>query len=105
MAAHNLPDLVLAVVRERGLWSLANAFVDPIRPNRDSGLVQRSAEALDRYWGRMARMYPDAGVVTAAVCVSDEGWKLPALADYRVATVKDVIDRVRNAIPAQEVAP
>jgi CRISPR system Cascade subunit CasC len=104
MAAHNPPDLVLAVVRERGLWSLANAFVQPVRPDRDAGLVQRSAEALDRYWGRLNRMYPSAGIVAAAVCVSDEGWKLPALADHRVATVEDVFSRVRKALGAEEGA-
>jgi CRISPR system Cascade subunit CasC len=104
MAAHNPPDLVLAVVRQRGLWSLANAFVDPIRPSRDAGPVQRSTEALDRYWGRLTRMYPRVGVVAAAVCVSDEGWKLPALADYRVATVEEVIRRVRDALGGQEDA-
>jgi CRISPR system Cascade subunit CasC len=102
MAAHNPPDLVFVVVRERGLWSLANAFVQPIRPDRDGDLTQRSAEALDRYWGRLARMYPDAGVIAAAVCVSDEGWKLPALADHRVATMNDVVGCVRKAIQEEE---
>jgi CRISPR system Cascade subunit CasC len=104
MAAHNPPDLILAVVRERGLWSLANAFVHPVHPHGDAGLVQRSAEALDHYWGRLARMYPNAGLVAAAVCVSDENWKLPALADYRVGSVEGLIDRVRQALGAQGVA-
>src|SRR5262249_33379271 len=30
MAAHNPPSLVLIVVRERGQWNLANAFLKPI---------------------------------------------------------------------------
>jgi len=56
-AAHNPPSLVFAVLRERGAWSLANAFVNPVRPERDAGLVDGSIKALDRYWGELIAMY------------------------------------------------
>ncbi|MBM4284863.1 MAG: hypothetical protein FJ128_06390 [Deltaproteobacteria bacterium] len=46
MAAQNRPSFVFAVAREHGLWSLANAFVDPVRPGRDGGLVQKSITRL-----------------------------------------------------------
>lgn len=56
-AAHNPPSLVFAVLRERGAWSLANAFVNPVRPERDAGLVDGSIRALDQYWGELIAMY------------------------------------------------
>jgi CRISPR system Cascade subunit CasC len=57
MAAQNPPSLVLAVVREAGYWSLANAFVKPVRPKGESDLVEESIKALDGYWGSLAGMY------------------------------------------------
>jgi CRISPR system Cascade subunit CasC len=63
MAAHNLPSLVLATVREGGeARSLANAFVKPARPPHDGDLVGESAKklaehlaALDRAYGKETR--------------------------------------------------
>lgn len=57
MAAQNPPSFVLAVVRETGFWSLANAFVKPVRPKGESDLVEESIKALDVYWGSLAGMY------------------------------------------------
>jgi CRISPR system Cascade subunit CasC len=57
MAAHNPPSLVMIVVRERGQWNLANAFVRPIRPTAEADLVQGSILALDDYWARLSGMY------------------------------------------------
>jgi len=57
MAAQNPPSFVLAVARDAGLWSLANAFVKPVRPKGESDLVEESIKALDGYWGDLARMY------------------------------------------------
>jgi hypothetical protein len=47
MAAHNPPALVFAVARKQGLWSLANAFLQPVRPQRDGDLMGQSAKALN----------------------------------------------------------
>lgn len=62
-AAQNPPSFILAVVRERGLWSLANAFVHPVRPGPDQSLVRASVAALDSYWGQMGELYGYDGIV------------------------------------------
>ena len=57
MAAQNPPSFVMAVVRESGTpWSLADAFQRPVYISlRDQqGLVEKSLDALDDYWGRLA---------------------------------------------------
>lgn len=57
MAAHNPPSLVMTVVRERGQWNLANAFLRPVRPSAEADLMQGSIRALDDYWARLTTMY------------------------------------------------
>jgi CRISPR system Cascade subunit CasC len=49
-AAHAPPSFALAVVRERGLWSMANAFVQPVQPTPTEDLVTCSVRKLDGYW-------------------------------------------------------
>jgi CRISPR system Cascade subunit CasC len=64
MAAYNPPALVFAVAREHSLWSLANAFLEPVRPSREQGdLMVLSTKALDRYWGQLIGMYGKDGIV------------------------------------------
>jgi CRISPR system Cascade subunit CasC len=92
-AAHNPPALVLAVVRDRGLYSLANAFEKPLRPDHNGSLVQNSIEALDTYWGRLERMYGKDGLLTAKVCVDDETLWEPRKMDKRETTP------LRNLLP------
>lgn len=69
MAAHNPPSLVVAVVRERGLCSLANAFVHPVnvRQDRERSLIEQSGERLIDYWGQLATMYGSAGIASWTV--------------------------------------
>jgi CRISPR system Cascade subunit CasC len=62
MAAQNPPSFVLAVVRDGGLWSLANAFLSPVTPASDGDLVGKSQQALDRYWGQLTTMYGDDSI-------------------------------------------
>jgi CRISPR system Cascade subunit CasC len=62
MAAHNPPSFILAVVRESGPWSLANAFLNPVRPDSDGDLVKNSIRQLDQYWGSLIRMYGSKGI-------------------------------------------
>lgn len=68
-AAHNMPSLVVAVVRERGRWSLANAFVQPVQPWGKEDLMQRSVAALDNYWTRLTGMYGTDGILATPVLV------------------------------------
>ena len=64
MAAQNLPSFVLAVVRPNGFWSLANAFVNPIK---GADIVSESIKKLDEYWGQLATVYGREGITKADV--------------------------------------
>jgi len=79
MAAHNPPSCVLAVVRDRGLWSLANAFVQPVRPNEKKSLILQSIEALDAYWGKLTETYGNEGIRYRGLCLLEDA-KLAHLA-------------------------
>lgn len=72
MAAQNPPSLVLVVTRDRGLWSLANAFVQPVRPASGKSLVQNSMETLDRYWGKLLDVYGGKSIRSSSLCQVDE---------------------------------
>jgi CRISPR system Cascade subunit CasC len=97
MAAQNPPSFVFAVARERGLWSLANAFVKPVVPDRDGDLVQRSVGALDAYWGDLTRVYGYAGIAAKGVVSLDRDG-LASLQDARVHDVEALIGRVMGAV-------
>ncbi len=96
MAAQNPPSLVLAVVRQSGLWSLANAFVQPVRADRDGDLVDKSIGRLDQYWGKLTRMYGAGPIEGAWVCSLDAG--LEQLADAQVDSVDDVVRSTLDAV-------
>jgi CRISPR system Cascade subunit CasC len=73
MAAQNPPSFVMAVVRESGPWSLANAFLQPARPDATGDLVGKSIDQLDDYWGRLTRMYGTKGIVGTWYVALDAG--------------------------------
>jgi len=98
MAAQNPPALVFAVVRERGLWSLANAFTKPVAPNRDRDLVQGSIAALDDHWGKMTRMFGEDGVLGVWVAALDGDGGLTHLKGNVVANVSTLIANVVAAV-------
>jgi CRISPR system Cascade subunit CasC len=97
MAAHNPPSFVLAVLREHGLWSLANAFVRPVLPTGEKGLTTVSIEALDRYWGQLASAYGADGIVAGAALRVEPEAALRSLALYRVESLAALLDRVQEA--------
>ncbi len=95
-AAHNPPDLILAVVRERGQWSLANAFVRPVQPRGEQDLVAGSIAALDRYWGKLATGFGTDGIIaTPYWSMLDE--PLASLNGSRVETVEALVSRTMDA--------
>lgn len=98
MAAHSLPSLVLAVVRDRGLASLANAFVDPVRPDGTGSLVAHSVRRLDQYWGTLARMYGTDGIRKIAICTEDDG-RLKHLKDHALPNCSAVFEAVLGDLP------
>jgi len=101
MAAQNPPSFILAVVREHGLWSLANAFVKPIRPTRDASLVGGSVAALDDYWGSLTRVYGGDGI-TGAFTLSLDVQPLTHLDDRRVTDLPALITAVSSAAFRQD---
>jgi CRISPR system Cascade subunit CasC len=94
-AAQNPPSLVLAVLRDGQRWSLANAFVNPVRPGAEHGLIQVSADALCRHWGELAKMYGTAGVQYAGVATY---LQTPAGLFTQAQSVADLTDQVMGAI-------
>ena len=71
MAAQNPPFFVLAVVRRKGLWSLANAFIEPVRPSREADLATGSVNALAAYWEQLATMYGADGLAISTSSLLD----------------------------------
>ena len=97
MAAQNPPSLVFAVVRDHGLWSLANAFVDPVRPGREGSLVQKSTAALEDYWARLAVAYGEGAIrAKAALAVDCAPTKLGK--DCQVANLDALVQAVLKAL-------
>jgi CRISPR system Cascade subunit CasC len=97
MAAHNPPSLIFAVVRERGLWSLANAFVRPIWPRQDGDLVMGSVAALDAYWHQLTTLYGERGIKGKWVATLYPD-ALQQLRSCRVQTCGELIKQVLAAI-------
>jgi CRISPR system Cascade subunit CasC len=102
MAAHNPPSLVFGLLREHGLWSLANAFVRPVEPTPQESLVAASIRALDTYWGRLVAVYGADGLrEQAVVCLEPESdVTLAYLGPHRVPTLSAFLDRLRQGSEA-----
>ena len=97
-AAHNAPSFLLAVTRQDGRsWSLANAFEQPVAPGREAGLVSRSVEALDQYWGRLTKVYGNQGVRPETLAV-DPNLKLENLKDTQADTLEAWVSGVKLAL-------
>jgi len=97
MAAQNPPSLVMVVARDRGLWSLANAFVQPAQATDQQNLIADSIERLDAYWGRLTHMYGVRGIQGVWVAHMEDA-PTPQLAARRVASVDEVIARALQAL-------
>lgn len=96
MAAHNPPSFVFAIVRRSGLWNLANAFMQPVRPGEGKDLAGRSIDALAAHWRALGKMYGYDGFVGGWAVALDG---TPAI--ERVETVdslEDVISGVMGAL-------
>ena len=102
MAAQNPPSFVMAVVRESGTpWSLANAFQRPvyISPRDQQGLIEKSLDALDDYWGRLCAVYGTGGIVSTACCWLDDV-DATNLKAARVESLEDLYAQVNAAVAA-----
>jgi CRISPR system Cascade subunit CasC len=102
-AAYNPPDFVLGVVRQDGMgWSLVNAFEQPVRSGRNSGLVAPSVACLDAYWGRLCQVYGTDTLTRVAALALDGELPLEKLADDRVDSQEEWIHEVIGALPVGE---
>lgn len=96
MAALTPPETLLVVVRERGAWNLANAFLKPVN---DTDLMVTSTRELLGHFGRLRRFYGDADIrtVVAASVTAD----LAGLAEREVAETRgELVTRVLAATKA-----
>ena len=86
-AALNPPSLALAVVHKEGMaWSLANAFEQPVRADREGGYVGPSLKAIDAFWGEVCAAYGEDSLLKVAAfrCGAAET-ETPHLATHLVA--------------------
>ena len=102
-AAHNPPAFIAAVVREHGLWSLANAFVQPVRVNGQRDLVQESIRALDQYWEKLTRLYGTDGIRALYIATHepDQVVAMRQLNDGRealVATIRALVEETVKTV-------
>lgn len=100
MAAQNPPSLVLAVARHAGLWSLANAFVKPVRPDAQGDLVENSVTQLGAYWEQLTAMYGDSEIVDKCF-VSLDGKDIEGLPNARLRSVDELVARMRRALEGE----
>lgn len=103
MAAQNPPSFVFAVARNSGLWSLANAFVKPVRPDGKNDLVEKSITQLGDYWGQLSTMYGDGEIVDCCY-VNLQGQDVAGFAagkknqKRRADSVDELVKRMRGAL-------
>jgi CRISPR system Cascade subunit CasC len=98
MAAQNAPSFVFAVVRDAGLWNLANAFLKPVYPTNQQDLMEASIFRLDGYWGKVAKMYGERGISLRRVSTLDGSNNLTNLKDAHVDSLEDLFQSVNGAV-------
>ncbi len=96
-AAQSRPDFALAVVRDRGLYSMANAFVNPVRPSNGNDLIHNSVASLDRHWASVTGMYGD-GAIKAIAAATTYPDALNSLSESLVGNVGELIARTVDEV-------
>lgn len=92
-AAQNPPDFLMAVVRDAGSWSLANAFSKPVKEGGD--LIGDSIAALVDYWNKLNEFYGDVSI-KAKPAWALNGDELKGA--EKVTSFKDLVGKVNQAI-------
>lgn len=101
-AAQNPTSLAIALVREDGKsWNLANAFEKPVRPNRETGLIEPSIRALDAFWGNLTRARDDAAFKAVAVYTDQYQAALDQLQPYLQPNLSSWVNAVNTALPKE----
>lgn len=94
-AAQNPPDFIMAVVRDRGAWSLTNAFAMPVKEGGD--LVENSIRELVGYWDRLNKAYGAHGI-KAGLALTLKKVELDGLQE--MTTFEELVSKVNQAIAA-----
>ncbi|MEW6723608.1 MAG: type I-E CRISPR-associated protein Cas7/Cse4/CasC [Bacillota bacterium] len=100
-APQNPPAFIMAVVRDKGLWSLANAFIKPIFSGPKADLIQLSAGQLLRHWNQLASLYGMETIRYAGVATYLSAGDLEvaeAAGVTQETKVSALVDRVMEAI-------
>jgi CRISPR system Cascade subunit CasC len=91
-AAQNLPSFVMIVVRDKGLASLANAFVRPV-DGRNAGLMVNSVDALAKYWVEIKAMYGANGIQSAFYAMTEKVGSDTLTGVEKAASVQDLLSK------------
>lgn len=103
-AAQNPTSLALALVRQDGKnWNLANAFEEPVRAGRETGIIVPSIKALDDYWRDLTERRDDAQFDAVAVWTDTTKHQqaLSGLAGHHKPKLGDWIVTVTAALPKE----
>jgi CRISPR system Cascade subunit CasC len=101
-AAQNPTSLAMAVVRQDGkCWNLANAFERPVRPGRETGLIEPSIQALDRFWGNLVDTRDDASFEAVAVFTDQYQDRLDRLHGHLQPNLSGWLNAVKSALPKE----
>lgn len=103
-APQNPPALIMVVVREKGLWSLANAFVEPVSGARGD-LVALSGSRMLAHWNQLAGLYGSDGIRYAGVATYLSSDAIGAASAEDVTVEKrlaDLIDRVMTEVQSAQ---
>lgn len=100
MAAHNPPSMVLVTIRKNSQpWSLANAFVTPVKPSSKHNLVESSMLALDGYLGDMLKMYkPQAPEYMGFAKLGETSLQVLEEKGSAMDSFEELIDKVRGLL-------
>jgi len=93
------PDFLLAVARPKNDGqSLANAFEQPVRVKRESGLAEPSIEALATYWEQVEAAFRLSDPTVAAL--NPRGYDLPSqeLSQATVANLREWVGAMTAAL-------
>src|ERR1039458_1781723 len=91
-AAQNLPSFVMIVVRDKGLASLANAFVRPV-DGRNAGLMVNSVDAMAKYWVEIKAMYGANGIQSAFYAMTEKVGSDTLTGVEKAASVQDLLSK------------
>lgn len=103
-APQNPPALIMVVVREKGLWSLANAFVQPVSGARGD-LVALSGNLMLGHWNQLAGLYGSEGIRYAglATYLSPEAIGAASAEGVRVEKrLADLVDQVITEVQSAQ---